>query len=118
MNKYTKIKGSTIIEVVTGLFLIALVIALSVVVFSKTMDYSNLYEKHQAVVAVNELIALKMEDKIVSREEFNTQKLKIVLSVSEYPESEKLQVIQVKAFSISTNRELYSRKIIQMIQNK
>lgn len=105
--------GSTIIEVVTGVFLISLGMALTIVVYSKTMDSSNLFVRHQAVNAVNELIVQQTKAMDYSPEEIDSAGIRIVCKSISFPGNDSLQTITYSAHLIASGKLLYERKIIK-----
>jgi len=102
--------GSTIIEVVTGVFLISLGMALSIVVFTKTMDISNLYIRHQAVNAVNELIVQQTKEMNFVAGETDLADIRIISSLVPFPGNDSLQIVTWSASLISSGKKLYIRK--------
>ena len=113
--KDKSIVGSTIIEVVTGVFLISLGMALSIVVFTKTMDYSNLYVRHEAVNAVNELVNEQTKQMNYTAGETDLADIRIGCSITPFPGNDSLQVITYSASLISTGKQLYTRKQVKKI---
>jgi hypothetical protein len=107
--------GSTIIEVVTGVFLISLGMALTIVVFSKTMDYSNLYVRHQAINAVNELIVQQSKEMDYLSGEKDSADIRIISSIVPFSGNDSLQIIIYSASLISSGKEIYKRKIIKKV---
>ena len=111
--KDKSITGSTIIEVVTGVFLISLGMALSIVVFTKTMDYSNLYVRHQAVNAINELIVEQTKEMNFTPVETDLADIRIRCSTTPFPGNDSLQIVTYSANLISTGKQLYMRKQVK-----
>jgi hypothetical protein len=111
------IAGSTIIEVVTGVFLISLGMALSIVVFTKTMDNANLYVKHQAINAVNELVMKQTKEMNFTSEETDLDDIQIISSTTPFPGNDSLQIVNYSASLISTGKQLYTRKLIKNVHN-
>lgn len=109
------VKGSTIVEVVTGVFLIALGMALSIVVFSKTMDYSNLYVRHQAVNAVNELVFQQTKAMNFSPSETDSADIRVICSLAPFSGNDSLQIVTLSASLISSGRQLYTRKLVKKV---
>ena len=107
--------GSTIIEVVTGVFLISLGMALTIVVFSKTMDYSNLYVRHQAINAVDELIVQQTKAMDYLSGEKDSADIRIISSLTPFPENDSLQIVTWSASLISSGKLLYERKKIKKV---
>jgi hypothetical protein len=113
--KGKSLTGGTIVEVVTGMFLISLGMALSIVVFSKTMDNSNLYVKHQAVNAVNELIVQQTKAMDFKPGETDTGDIRITSSSAPFAGNDSLQIMTWSASIISTGKQLYTRKLIMKV---
>jgi hypothetical protein len=109
------VAGSTIVEVVTGVFLIALGMALTIVVFSKTMDNSNLYVRHQAVNAVNELVVRQTKTMNFIPSETDSADIRIKSSFASFPGNDSLQIVIWSASLISSGKELYTRRIIKKV---
>jgi hypothetical protein len=114
------VAGSTIVEVVTGVFLIALAMALSIMVFSKTMDNSNLYVKHQAVNMVNnelhEFWTNSTNGISASQDEISDGgDLRITATKDPFPGHDSLEVIVYSARLKSTGKEIYKRRLIKKI---
>jgi hypothetical protein len=113
--KERSMAGSTIVEVVTGVFLIALGMALTIVVFSKTMDYSNLYVRHQAINAVNELIVRQTEAMNFIPGEKDSGDIRIISLLAPFPGNDSLQIVTWSASLISSGKKLYERKLIKKV---
>ncbi len=113
VNKERSLAGSTIAEVVTGVFLISLGMALTVVVFSKTMDYSNLYVRHQAINAVNELIVQQTKAMDFKPGETDSGDILITSSTAPFPGNDSLQIVTWSASLKSSGKILYERRTIQ-----
>lgn len=110
------LKGSTIVEVVTGVLLIALGMALSIVVFTRTMENSNLYVKHQAVNAVNELVIRQEKAMKYRPVEIDTANMRISSSLVSFKGNQHLQVITYSAVLIASSKPIYERKLIKRIE--
>lgn len=113
--KEKSVAGSTIVEVVTGVFLISLGMALTIVVFSKTMDYSNLYVRHQAVNAVNELIVQQSMTMNFLQVEKDSADIQITNLSAPFPGNDNLQVVTYSANLKSSGKQLYTRKLIKKV---
>jgi len=113
--KGKSLTGGTIVEVVTGMFLISLGMALSIVVFSKTMDNSNLYVRHQAVNAVNELIVQQTKMMDFKPGETDTGDIRITCLSAPFAGNDSLQIVTWTASLISTGKQLYTRKLIKKV---
>ena len=111
--KEKSVAGSTIVEVVTGVFLISLGMALTIVVFSKTMDNSNLYVRHQAVNSVNELIVEQSKKMNFLPVEKDSADILITSLSVPFPENDSLQIVTYSARLISSGKQLYNRKLIK-----
>jgi len=109
------LEGSTIVEVVTGVFLISLAMALSIVVFTKTMDNSNLYVRHQAVNRINELIVEQTKAMSFIASEADSGDIRIISSVTPFMGNDSLQVVTYAARLISSGKEVYVRRLIKKI---
>jgi len=109
--------GSTIIEVVTGVFLISLGMALSIVVFTKTIDYANLYVRHQAINAVNELVVKQTREMNFTSEETDLEDIRIISSITPFPSNDSLLIVTYSASLISSGKNLYTRKLIKNVHN-
>jgi hypothetical protein len=107
--------GSTIVEVVTGVFLIALGMALTIIVFSKTMDYSNLYVRHQAINAVNELIVQQTKAMAFKPGEKDSADIRIISSSASFPGNDSLKIVIYSASLISSGKQLYERRLIKKV---
>ena len=107
--------GSTIIEVVTGVFLISLGMALTIVVFSKTMDNANLYVKHQAVNAVNELIVEQTKEMNFKPRETDAEDILITSSSAPFAGNDSLQIVTWTASLKSSGKQLYARKQVKRV---
>lgn len=105
--------GSSLIEVVTGVFLISLGMALTVVVFSKTMDSSNLYVRHQAVNAVNGLIVRQTKTKNFIPLETDSAGIRMISKSIPFPGNDSLQIMCYSAHSIVSGKLLYERKLLK-----
>lgn len=105
--------GSTLIEVVTGVFLISLGMALTVVVFSKTMDSSNLFVRHQAVNAVNELIVRQTKARNFIPVEADSAGIRMISKSFPFPGNDSLQIMTYSAHLISSGKLLYERKLLK-----
>lgn len=113
--KEKSVAGSTIVEVVTGVFLISLGMALTIVVFSKTMDYSNLYVRHQAVKAVNEMVVQQAKAMAFKPGETDSADIRIISSSASFPGNDSLQIMAWSASLISSGKKLYERKLIKKV---
>ena len=107
--------GSTIIEVVTAFSLIALGVALALVVFSKTMENSNLYVKHKAVNGVNEMIVEQSKAMNYRPEEVDSADIRIICTVATLPGHDRLQIVTYSATLQSSGKQLYARRLIKKI---
>lgn len=113
VSKKPLLAGSTIIEVVTGMFLISLAITLTAVVFSKTLDNMNLYVKHKAVLEINKIIIQQANEKNYLVGESDSGNILILVSSLPFPGSDSLQIITYLASEKSTGKQLYTRKLIK-----
>jgi hypothetical protein len=111
--KAKSLYGSTIVEVVTGVFLISLAMALSIVVFTKTMDNSNLYVRHQAVNKVNELIVEQTKAVNFIASQVDLGDIQIMSSVASFTGNDSLQIMLYSAKLISTGKEIYRRRLVK-----
>jgi len=109
--------GSTIIEVVTAFSLIALGVALTLIVFSKTMESSNLYVKHKAVNAVNEMIVEQAKAMNYRPEESDSGDIRIISSLAILPGHDSLRIVTYSASLQSSGKQLYSRRLIKKIHD-
>ena len=109
------VSGSTIIEVVTAFSLIALGVALTLVVFSKTMESSNLYVKHKAVNGVNEMIAEQSKAMNYRPHEVDSADIRIISTVAPLPGHDSLQIVTYSASLQSSGKQLYARRLIKKI---
>jgi|GEM_PF-1814233 len=128
LKQIKSMSGSAIVEVVTGVFLISLATAMVVTVFTQTMDYSNLYVKHQATNALDELITSDLKNKRITQNKTNDTKFpgdqtmfkdscdncdfRLTKTVDQYPGQDSLQVVTYSANLKSTGKMIYSRKLI------
>ena len=111
--KGKSLPGSSIVEVVTGVFLIAMGMALTVVIFSKTMDYSNLYVRHQAVNELNEQVIRQEKDMNFIPFEKDSSNIRIISSLAPFPGNDSLKIVTWSASLISSGKQLYERKLIK-----
>ena len=118
VNRIKTVSGSTIVEVVTGLSLIAMAVGLTIVVFSKTMDNSNLYIKHQSIIAVNEMIISQSKVMNYNSEEKELGDVRIVSSIEPFQGHDSLVIVTYSASLISTGKLLYSRRLIKKTTTK
>ena len=107
------VSGSTIIEVVTAFSLIALGVAFTLIVFSKTMESSNLYVRHQAVNAVNEMIAEQSKAMNYRSEEVDSADIRIISSLATLPGHDSLRIVTYSASLKSSGKQLYTRRLIK-----
>jgi len=112
------LEGSTIVEVVTGVFLIALGMALALIVFTKTMDYSNLYVRHQAVNALNEQVVLHLKGMNFIPGEKDSADIRIISSFAPFPGNDSLQIVTWSASLISSGKQLYMRKQVKRVEHE
>jgi hypothetical protein len=112
------LKGSGMVEVITGIFLISLAFSLTVVVFTKTMDNAKLYLKHRAINEINQLAVKQMKELDYSPVEADSGDVKIISSVENFPENDSLKIIRWSAVMKLTGKEIYSRKIIKQLRIK
>jgi hypothetical protein len=105
--------GSTIVEVVMGVFLISLGMALTVVVFLKTMDNTNLYVRHQAVNSINEVIVRQKGAMNFIPVQTDSAGIRIISKSISFPGNDSLQVITYSAHLIASGKLLYERKLIK-----
>jgi hypothetical protein len=113
--KKRSLVGSTIVEVVTGISLISLGMALAIVIFSKTMDYTNLYVRHQVINAVNELIVQQTKGMKFTPVEKDSADIRIISSLTPFPGNDSLQIVTWSASLISSGKLLYERKTIKKL---
>ena len=109
------VSGSTIVEVVTAFSLIALGVALTLVVFSKTMESSSLYVRHQAVNGVTELIVEQSKAMNYRPQEVDSADIRIISTVAPLPGHDSLQIITYSASLQSSGKQLYMRRLIKKI---
>jgi hypothetical protein len=113
--KRKSLAGSTIIEVVTGVFLISLGMALTIVVFSKTMDNANLYVKHQAVNAINELIVEQTKAMNFKPGETDAGDILITSTPAPFAGNDSLQIVTWTASLKSSGKQFYARKQVKRV---
>ena len=113
--KGKSLDGSTIIEVVTGVFLISLGMALTIVVFSKTMDNANLYVKHKAVNAVDELIVEQTKAMNFKPRETDAGDILITSSSAPFAGNDSLLIVTWTASLKSSGKQLYTRKQVKRV---
>ena len=109
------VSGSTIVEVVTAFSLIALGVAFTLVVFSKTMESSNLYVRHKAVNGINEMIVEQSKDFNYRPEEVDSADIRIISTVAPLSGHDSLQIITYSASLQSSGKMLYVRRLILKI---
>lgn len=107
------LKGSTLVEVVTGVLLIALGMALSIVVYTRTMENSNLYVKHQAVNAVNELVIRQEKAMKYIPVGIDTASMRISSTLAPFKGHQHLQVITYSVVLTASSKTIYERKLIK-----
>ena len=113
--KGKSLTGGTIVEVVTGMFLISLGMALSIVVFSKTMDNANLYVKHKAVNAVDELIVEQTKAMNFKPRETDAGDILITSSSAPFAGNDSLLIVTWTASLKSSGKQLYTRKQVKRV---
>lgn len=118
LDKYKLVSGSTIVEVVTGLTIIALGVAFTIVVFSKTMDNSNLYVKHKAINAINELIVQQTKTMTYRPAETDSGDIRIICTATPFTGNDSLQILTYSATLLSSGKQLYKRRLIKKILDK
>lgn len=109
------LKGSTIVEVVTGVLLIALGMSLAVIAYTRTMENSNLYVRHQAVNAINELIIQQTKTMNYQPVEVDTESFRVTCVITPFEGNNKLKVITYSATLLTSSKTIYERKIIKRI---
>lgn len=117
IGKY-KLNGSSIIEVVTSIFLITVTIALTAGLFSKTMGNSNLFVKHKAICALDELVFQHTKDMSQVPEEIDFENFHISVKIIPFEGNDELRIISYRAVLKSTGKQVYCRKLLKSLQNR
>jgi hypothetical protein len=115
--KKISLKGNTIIEVVTGIFLITFAITLTAGLFSKTMGNSNLYIKHRAICTLDGLVVQNAKEKVLVPEEIDFGDFLIRVSFVPFQEHDSLSVVSYTAIIKSNGKQIYTRKQLKYLQN-
>lgn len=101
------------VEVITGIFLISLAISLTVVVFTKTMDNTQIFLKHRAINYINQLTVKQAKELDYTPVEADSGAVRIISSITDFPGHDSLKVITWSAVIKSSGKTIYSRKMIK-----
>jgi len=117
MSEKLYLKGSTIIEVITAILLITIALTLAAGLFSKTIGNSNLYVKHQAISTLDALVVQNILENHFVPEVLEYEDFQIRVSLLPFREHDSLSIISFTAVLKSSEKQIYSRKLLKYYRN-
>jgi len=110
------LRGSTMIEVVVGFFLISLAVGLTTVLFNQVMNSSVLYSRHRAYLAVNNLVEKQQEQNTYEAISEEYGDLVIEVTLTPFDETRKLYVVTYRVIQKEKKNVLYTRQLLKQIK--
>ncbi|GET24706.1 hypothetical protein [Prolixibacter sp. NT017] len=110
------LRGSTMIEVVVGFFLISLAVGLTTVLFNQVMNSSVLYSRHRAYLAVNNLVEKQQEQNTYEAVSEEYGDLVIEVTLTPFGEKKKLYIVTYQAIQKEKKEVLYKRQLLKQIK--
>ncbi|WP_027585745.1 type IV pilus modification PilV family protein [Prolixibacter bellariivorans] len=110
------LRGSTMIEVVVGFFLISLAVGLTTVLFNQVMNSSVLYSRHRAYLAVNNLVEKQQEQNTYEAVSEEYGDLVIEVTLTPFDEKRKLYIVTYQAIQKEKKEVLYKRQLLKQIK--
>ncbi|GET22014.1 type IV pilus modification PilV family protein [Prolixibacter denitrificans] len=110
------LRGSTMIEVVVGFFLISLAVGLTTVLFNQVMNSSVLYSRHRAYLAVNNLVEKQQEQNTYEAVSEEYGDLVIEVTLTPFDEEKKLYIVTYQAIQKEKKEVLYKRQLLKQIK--
>jgi len=110
------LRGSTMIEVVVGFFLISLAVGLTTVLFNQVMNSSVLYSRHRAYLAVNNLVEKQQEQNTYEAISEEYGDLVIEVTLTPFDEKRKLYAVTYRAIQKEKKDVLYTRQLLKQIK--
>ena len=108
------VRGSTLIEVIVGLFIICLSVAMSGVVFSQVMNSSYRFQKQKAFFLLNDVAVKSKQMNDLQSDELEFGNIRIVKEVLPIDESRKLYIIRLNAFA-ADQRHLGQKRLLWQV---
>ena len=116
VKKLHTLRGSTMIEVVVGFFLISLAVGLTTVLFNQVMNSSVLYSRHRAYLAVNNLVEKQQEQHAYESLSEEYGDLVIAVTITPFDEKKNLYVVTYRAMQKEKKEVLYRRQLLKQIK--
>jgi len=116
VKRLNTLRGSTMIEVVVGFFLISLAVGLTTVLFNQVMNSSVLYSRHRAYLAVNNLVEKQQEQNTYEAVSEEYGDLVIEVTLTPFDEKRKLYIVTYEAIQKEKKEVLYTRQLLKQIK--
>lgn len=106
-----RLKGSTLIEVITGVTILSITLGISLVIFVNVTGMNNSNVKTQAYLKVNELAVETGKEKNFNEKEYELGTYRIVKEVEKYKENRELTKVVFKAYNLKGKELVTKQKI-------
>jgi len=118
MNLKKRLKGSTLIEVITGVTILSITLGASLMIFVQVTEMSNSQVKTMAYLKVSELSVETEKEKDFTDDEYEMGTYRIVKEVKNYEKNPELIQVIFKAYNLKGKKLVTKQKIFLTHENE
>lgn len=107
-----RLKATSIVESITAMVIILISFGVGMMIYMNVLRSEKLISKAKANLILNQVLGKTIEEKAFKNEKINKGNLRIIRSVSNYPDAPDAYAIKLEAFNMKEESILVIKEII------
>ena len=107
-----RLKATSIVESITAMVIILLSFGVGMMIYMNVLRSEKLISKARANLILNQVLSKTKEEKSFKNEKMNNEHIRIIKSVSNYPDALKAHAIKLEAFNTKGEFILVIKEIV------